>query len=66
VEIKISRTEMLSLVLYGCRTRSLILREEHRVKGVCEQNAEDRRERKEQDGENYIIRSQIICTPHKI
>jgi len=32
VNIKIQRTTILDLVLYGCETWSLILRERHRLK----------------------------------
>jgi hypothetical protein len=32
LEIKITKTVILSFVLYGCRTRALMLREEHRVR----------------------------------
>jgi hypothetical protein len=32
LKIKIYKTVILSVVLYGCKTRSLILREEHRLR----------------------------------
>jgi hypothetical protein len=66
INIKIQRTTILDLVLYGCETWSLILREGHRLKTL-----ENKMLRtifgpkgNEVKGEDYITRSFIICTPH--
>jgi len=58
------RTIILSLVLYGCETWSLTLREEHRLRAF--ENRVLRRIFEPKSGENYIIRNLIICTPHSI
>ena len=53
VYIKIYRTVILPVVLYGCKTMSLTLREE--LRGT----------RKQGTGEKYIMRNFMICTSHK-
>jgi hypothetical protein len=60
----------LPVVLYGCETSSLTLREEHRLR-VFENRALRGifgrvREEFEEDGENYIRRSFIFCTVHHV
>jgi hypothetical protein len=40
-KIKIYRTIILSVVLYGCETWSLTLREEHRLRVLREEGAEE-------------------------
>jgi hypothetical protein len=65
---KIYRTIILPVVLYGCQTWSLTLREERwlrlfenrvltRIFGV---------KRDEVTGENFIMRSLMICNAHQI
>jgi hypothetical protein len=54
--------------LCGCKTRSLTLREEHRLK-VFEKRVLRRTcgpKRDDRGGECYIIRSLMICTTRKI
>jgi hypothetical protein len=54
--------------LYGCETWSLTLREELRLR-VFEKRMWRRifgLKREEGNGENYIMRSLMICTPHPI
>ena len=69
-KIKIHRTIILSVVLYGCETWSLTLREECRLRVF--ENMMLRRilgpRRDEVTGEwrNYKMRSLMICTPHQI
>ena len=46
IKIKINRTIIFPVVLYGCETWSLTLREEHRMGGAC--SAYGRRERRVQ------------------
>jgi hypothetical protein len=61
---------LFPVVLYGCETWSLTLREEHRLRVF--ENMVLRRifgpKRDEVTGEwkNYIVRSLLICTPHPI
>ena len=58
------RRVLLSVVLYGCETWLLTLRDECRLRvfenrvlrGICGHKR----------GENYIMRSLMICTPHRI
>src|SRR5215469_3014566 len=61
LKIKIYRTTILPVVLYGCETWSLTMREERRL-GVYENRVLRRvfgpkREEVTGDGENYIMRS---------
>jgi len=64
------RTIILPVVLYGCETWSLTLRQEHRLRVF--ENRVLRRiigpKRDEVTGEwrNYIMRSLVICTRHPI
>ena len=59
-----------NLVLYGCETRSLTLREERRLRvfdnRVLRGIFEPKRDDVTGDRENYIMRSLIIYTPHPI
>jgi hypothetical protein len=56
------------VVMYGCETWSLTLREKRRLKMFV--NRVLRRKfgpkRVEVSGENYIMRSLIICIPHPV
>jgi len=68
LKIKINRTVILSVVAYGCETWPLTLREEHRL-SVFENRVLRRifglkRDEVTKDGENYIMRSLMITTPH--
>jgi hypothetical protein len=62
------RTIILPVVLYGCETWSLTLREEHGLRVF--KNRVLRTifgpKRDEESGENYVMRSLMICTPHQI
>jgi len=68
LKIKIYRTVILPVVLYGCETMSFILREERRLRvyenRVLRRTFGSRRD--EGIGENYIMRSLMVCTPHPI
>ena len=69
LNIKIHRTVIL-LVLYGCETWLLTLREEPRLR-VFENKLLRRifgpkRDDVTGNGENYIMRSLMICIPHPI
>ena len=65
LKIKVYRTIILPVVLYGCETWSLTLREERRLR-VFENRVLRRvfgHKRDEQgNGENYILKSLVICT----
>jgi hypothetical protein len=70
IKIHVYRTIILPVVLYGCETWSLTLREEHRMR-VFENRALrtifwPKRDKLTGSGENYIMRSLMICIPHKI
>jgi hypothetical protein len=70
INIKIYSTTNLPFVLYGCETWSLTLREECRLR-VFENRVlrgifEPKRDELTGSGENYIMRSFIICTAHQI
>ena len=71
LKIKIYRTIILPVVLYGCETWSPTLREERRLT-VFENRllrrifGPKRDEVKKGSGENYVKRSLTICTDHKI
>jgi len=70
LKIKIYRTIILPVVLYGCETWSLTLKEEQRLRVF--ENRVLRRvfglKRDEETGneEKYIMRSLVICTPYRI
>jgi hypothetical protein len=68
VKIKIYRTIILPVVLYGCESWSLTLREECRLR-VFENRVLRRIFGPERDnitGEDYITRSFMLSTPHQI
>jgi hypothetical protein len=70
LKIKIYRTIILPVVLYECKTWSLTLRKERRLRcmriGCWGEYLGPRGTRWQGSGENYIIRSLMICTPHSI
>jgi hypothetical protein len=61
---------ILPVVLYGCEAWSLTLREERRLKvfqnRVLRRMLGPKRDEVTGNGENYIMRSLIICTPYPI
>jgi len=65
---KIYRTIILPVVVYGCKTRSLTLREKSNLRlfenRVLRRIFESTRDEETGSGENYTMRSLIICTPH--
>ena len=61
LKIKIYRTIILPVVLYGCETWWLTLRDERRLR-VFENRV--LRDEIKGNGENYIMRSLVICTPY--
>jgi hypothetical protein len=70
IKIKIYSNIILPVVLYGCKTWSLTLREEPRLR-VFENRVFRRifRLKKEEvtrSGEKYIVRSLMICNPHPL
>jgi len=70
IKIKIYRTIIVSVVLHGCETWSLTLREGPRLRvfenRVCGESLGLRRTRQQGSGENYIMRSLMICTRHQL
>ena len=70
LNIKIYRAIILPVVLYGYETWSLTFREERRLRlyenSVLRRLCEPKRARWQGSGENYIMRSLLICTPHQI
>jgi len=62
---KISRTIILLVILYECETCSLTLREEHGLR-VLRRIFVPKRDKVTGSGENYIMRSLMICTHHPI
>jgi hypothetical protein len=68
LKIRIYKTIILPVVLYGCKTWSLTLREEHRLR-VFENRALRRifgPKRDEVTGENGIMRSFVSCTLRQV
>ena len=69
LKIKIYRTIILP-VLYGCETWSLTLREERRLRvfenRVLRRVFGPKGDEVTGNGENYIMRSLVICTPYAI
>ena len=70
VKIKIYRSIILPFVLYGCETWSLTVREERMLR-VFENRLLRRVFRPKRDdvtgnGENYIMKSLVMCTPCRI
>ena len=70
LNIWIYRTIILPVVLYGCETWSLTLMEERRLRvfenRVLRRVFEPKRDEVTENGENYIMRSLVICTPYPI
>jgi hypothetical protein len=70
LKIKIYRTIILSVVLYECETWSLTLREERRLRvfenRVLRRVFEVKRDEVTGNGENYIMKNLVICTPYRI
>jgi hypothetical protein len=70
VKIKICRTIILPVVLDGCETWSLIFREKRRLRvfenRVWRRIFGPRRDDVTGRGENYIMRSLMICIPHPV
>jgi len=62
--------KILPVVLYGCETWSLTLREERRLRvfenWVLRRVFGSKRDEVTGNGENYIMRSLMICTFHQI
>ena len=69
LKIKIYRTIILSVVLYGCETWSLT-KEERRLRvfenRVLRRLFGPKRDEVTGNGENYMRRSLVICTPYPI
>jgi hypothetical protein len=70
IKIKIYRTKMLPVILYGCETCSLALREERRLRvfenRMLRKVLWSKRDEITGSGEDYITRSFVICTAHQI
>jgi len=70
LKIKIYRTIILLVVLYGCETWSLTLRGERKLRVfenmVLWRIFGPRRDDVTENGEDCITRSLMICTPHPI
>jgi len=70
LKIKIYRNIILPVVLYGCEIWSLTLREERRLRvfenGVLRRVFGSKRDEVTGNGENYIMKSLVICTPYRI
>ena len=60
----------MPVVLYGCETWSLTLRDERRLRlfenRVLRRVFEPKRDEVTGNGENYIMRNLVICTPYPI
>jgi hypothetical protein len=60
----------MPVVLYGCETWSLTLRDERRLrvfeKRVLRRVLGPKKDEVRGNGENYIMRSLVICTPYPI
>ena len=66
VEIKIYRTIILSVVFYGYKTWSLTLREECKLRVFENKILGLNRDEVTGNGEDYITRSFMLCTPDQI
>ena len=72
LKIKIYRTIILPVVLYGCETWSLTLREERRLRVFGNRVLRrirvfgPKRDEVTENRENYILTSLMICTPHPL
>jgi hypothetical protein len=65
INIKIYKTIILSVVLYGYETWSRALRKEHRLR-VLRRIFGPKRDEVTGNGENYIMKSLMLCTAHSI
>ena len=67
---KVYRTIILPIVLYGCETWLLTLTEERRLRvlgnRVLRRIFGHKRDVVAGSGENYMMRSLIVCTPHPL
>ena len=65
LKVKTYKTIILPVVLYGCETRSLTLREEHRIRvfenKVLRKIFGSKRDEITANGENYTILSYMHC-----
>jgi len=70
LKIRIYRTIILPVVLYGCETWSLTFWEERRLRvlenSVLKRIFGPKRDEVTGSGENYIMRSLMICIPDPI
>ena len=70
LKIKIYRTIILPVFLYGCETWSLTLREERGLRvfenRVLRRVFGPKRDEVTGNGENYIMKILVICTPYCI
>ena len=70
LKIKIYRTIIFPVVLYGCETWSLIFREKLGLRvfenRVLRRVFGPKRDEVTGNGENYIIKSLVICIPYRI
>jgi hypothetical protein len=68
INITIYRNIILPVVLYGCETWSLTLREVSRQwlfeKRMLRRIFGPNRNEVKESGENYVMKSLMICTPH--
>jgi len=68
INITIYRNIILPVVLYGCETWSLTLREVSRQwlfeKRMLRRIFRPNRNEVKESGENYVMKSLMICTPH--
>jgi hypothetical protein len=70
VQINTYRTIILPVVLYGCETWSLTLREERRLRvfenRVLRRLFGPKRDEVEVEWKKFIIKSCMICIPHPL
>jgi hypothetical protein len=70
IKIMVYRAIILPFVLYGCEAWSPTLREECRLRmyenRVLRRKFGPKKDKEQGSGENYIMRSLLICTPHQI
>ena len=70
LKVKIYRTIIMPVVLYGCETWSLILRDERSLRvfenRVLRRVFGPKRNEVTGNGENDIMKSLVICTPYRI
>jgi hypothetical protein len=70
IKIKIHKTIIFPVIFYGCETWLLTLWEEHRLwvseNRVLWRILGPKRDKVTGSGENYIMRSLMISTPHNI